>query len=188
MTVVVGSCRLPLVVPEAALDPTVRAVYAEIERELGFGIVPNVFRALASQPEVLRSVWQLFRTTMLAGELPRIVKEMVGVVVSAAHESEYALAVHLHSLDVQGVAAEALRALAAGDAAVPGMAPSTAAILSLARVAAWEGARAVSEDDIAAVRAAGVTTAELAEVIAVIDLFRYVNGFTDLARVPVDAL
>jgi len=28
----------------------------------------------------------------------------------------------------------------------------------------------------------------LAEVFAAIDLFRYINGFTDLARVPVDAL
>src|SRR5579872_1459761 len=90
--------------PAGVVDPTVRGVFLEIERELGFGIVPNVFRAMAGQPAVLRATWDLFRATVLEGELPRIVKEMVGIVVSSANNSEYALKVHLHSLGVQGVA------------------------------------------------------------------------------------
>jgi uncharacterized peroxidase-related enzyme len=183
-----AACRVPLIAPEDAADAAVRAVYAEIERELGFGIVPNVFRALAGQPAVLRAVWDLFRATMLEGDLPRVVKEMVAVVVSAANDSRYALAVHLHSLDVQGVAAGALAALAGGDAVVPGVAPGTGALLRLARVAVRDGARAVTDADLAAAAAAGVGPEELAEAFAVIDLFRYLNGFTDLARVPIDAL
>jgi alkylhydroperoxidase family enzyme len=34
----------------------------------------------------------------------------------------------------------------------------------------------------------GITDEEIGEVFAAIDLFRLVNGFTDLARVPVDAI
>ncbi len=48
--------RLPLIDPTTVTDPTVRAVYDEIERELGFGIVPNVFRAMGEQPAVLRGL------------------------------------------------------------------------------------------------------------------------------------
>ena len=103
-----ATCRL-VVTPARYLvrwhtsDPVVRAVFGEIERELGFGIVPNIFRAMAGQPAVLRATWDLFRATVLQGTLPRAVKEMIGVAVSAANHSPYALAVHMHSLGVQGV-------------------------------------------------------------------------------------
>jgi len=181
-------CRFPLLDPAASTDPVARAVYAEIERELGFGIVPNIFRAMGGQPAVLRATWDLFRATVLEGQLPRIVKEMVGIVVSAANNSEYALKVHLHSLGVQGVAEGTLAALAAGSAEAPGVAPGIAALIRLAHRAARHGPLAVTDADVAAAYAEDITVEELAEVVAAIDLFRYINGFTDLARVPVDAL
>lgn len=184
----VASCRFPLVTPEEATNPLVRAVYAEIERELGFGIVPNVFRALAGQPAVLRATWDLFRAVVLEGELPRAVKEMIGIVVSAANQSEYALRVHLHSLGVQGVGHATLAALAEGAAETPDLAPSVAALLRIAYTAAHRGPLAVDEADLAAARGEGITDMELAEAFAAIDLFQYVNSFTDLARVPLDAI
>src|SRR3954471_7446262 len=98
--------RFPLVSPDAITDPLARRVYAEIEGELGFGIVPNVFKAMATNPPFLEANWNLFRATVLQGLLPRVLKEMIGVVVSAAHDSPYARLVHLHSLGVQGVADE----------------------------------------------------------------------------------
>ncbi len=181
-------CRFPLIDPAAATNPVVRAVFDEIERELGFGIVPNLFRAMAIQPNVLRATWDLFRATVLEGELPRIVKEMIGIVVSAANHSEYALKVHMHSLGVQGVAEGTLSALAAGADEVGGLAPGVQAIIMFAHKAAHAGPLAVTEADLSAVYEEGVSPEELAEICAAIDLSRYVNSFTDLARVPVDAL
>ncbi|HVA91230.1 MAG TPA: carboxymuconolactone decarboxylase family protein [Chloroflexota bacterium] len=182
------SCRFPLVDPAAVNDSTVRAVFEEIEQELGFGIVPNLFRAMANQPAILRATWNLFRATVLQGELPRVIKEMVGIVVSAANGSEYALRVHMHSLGVQGVARETLALLAEGASRVTAVSPSMAAIVQLAHTAAHDGPLAVTETEYAAIEEAGITAGELAEVFAAIDLFQYVNSFTDLARVPVDAI
>lgn len=180
--------RVDLIDPVTVTDPVVRAVYSEIEQDLGFGIVPNVFRALGGQPAILRAVWDLFRATILHGLLPRTVKEMVAVVVSAGNGSEYALRVHLHSLGVQGITEGVLAALEAGDMTMPGLAPSVVALIGLARKAVQHGPRAIMEADIAAVEATGITRAELAEVFATIDLFHYLNSFTDLARVPIDAI
>lgn len=182
------TCRVPLIDPATVSDPVVKSVFAEIERELGFGIVPNIFRALAGQPTILRATWDLFRAVVLQGVLPRAVKEMVGVAVSVANKSEYALKVHLHSLGVQGVHSGVLTTLAAGGVDVEGLAPSVAAIIRLAHKAAHHGPLAVDDADIAAAQEEGVTDAELAEVFAAIDLFQYVNSFTDLVRVPVDAI
>jgi uncharacterized peroxidase-related enzyme len=184
----VEACRFPLVDPREATNPVVRDVYAEIERELGFGIVPNVFRALAGRPAMLRATWDLFRAVVLEGELPRVIKEMIGIIVSAANRSEYALRVHLHSLGVQGVGQAALAALAEGAEEVPGMAPSVAALLRIAYIAAHQGPLAVSEADLEPARAEGITDEEIGEAFAAIDLFQYVNSFTDLARVPLDAI
>ena len=63
-------------------DPRVARVFHEIETELGFGMVPNIFKSMAENPAALAAHWAMFKHTILEGELPRIVKEMVGVVVS----------------------------------------------------------------------------------------------------------
>ena len=71
-------------------DPVVRRVFHEIETELGFGMVPNIFKSMAESPSALAAHWAMFKHTILEGQLPRIVKEMVGVVVSSVNRSEYA--------------------------------------------------------------------------------------------------
>lgn len=182
-----AAARFPLV-DVANADPAARGVFGEIERELGFGMVPNIFRAMAVQPAILRATWDLFRATILQGELPRVVKEMIGVVVSATNGSEYALKVHLHSLAVQGVAEITLAALAEGSDTARDLPPSVAAIIALAHKAARLGPRAIEQADIDALEAEGIGARELSEIFAAIDLFQYINGFTDLARVPIDAL
>lgn len=93
----------PAPAPAAETDPTVRRVFGEIQGELGFGIVPNIFRSMAAHPALLAANGEKFRQTILVGALPRTVKEMLGVIVSDHNRSQYARLVHLHSLSVQGV-------------------------------------------------------------------------------------
>ncbi len=71
-----------LVEPATATDPLARQTFDEIQRELGFGMVPNIFRSMGSNPALLSANWQKFKSTILEGSLPRTVKEMIGVVVS----------------------------------------------------------------------------------------------------------
>lgn len=182
------ACRLALIRPADASNPIVQTVFGEIERELGFGIVPNIFRAMANQPPVLRTTWDLFRATVLHGNLPRTVKEMIGIVVSAANGSAYALAVHMHSLGVQGIAESTLASLASGATTASGLPPSVAAIIRVAHKAAHSGPLAVEDSDISELSAEGLDSQEIAEVFAAINLFQYINSFTDLCRVPIDAI
>lgn len=182
------ACRFPLIAPTDVFHPTVREVYTEIERELGFGIVPNIFRAMANDPATLRATWDLFRATVLQGTLPRIVKEMIGIVVSVSNNSEYALKVHLHSLSVQAVDQEVLAALASGSGKIAGVAPSVAAIIAFAHKVAYDGPQSIDDADVFALEKEDITQTELYEIFAAIRLFQYVNNFTDLAKVPVDAI
>lgn len=52
-------------------DPRARAVYDEIQADLGFGMVPNLFKSMARNPVLLAANWQRFRATILDGVLPR---------------------------------------------------------------------------------------------------------------------
>ena len=179
--------RFSMPPPGEVDDPVVTRVYGEIERELGFGIVPNVFRAMASSPPFLEANWNLFRAIVLHGALPRVLKEMIGVVVSAVHESDYARLVHLHSLSVQGVSEGVLAALTRGSVEIEGLNPLTAATLRFARRAA-ERPAGLTDADFALLRGVGLSEEEILEVIAAIQVFTAINLFTDAADVELDQI
>ena len=168
-------------------DPIVARVYKQIEAELGFGIVPNVFQAMAEMPLFLESMWGMFRGVVLQGRLPRVVKEMIGIVVSYTHGSAYARDIHLHSLTVQGLDKDVLGVLARGDTPTRGMAPAHAATLAFARIAALSPTAIPDASRESLVRA-GLDSEEILEVIATIALFSAINAFTDTAKVKLDSV
>lgn len=179
--------RFPLVAPAEATDSVTRRVYAEIESELGFGIVPNVFRAMGSCPWFLEANWNAFRATVLHGSLPRLVKEMIGVVVSTVHGSSYARLVHLHSLGLQGVADDVLQALSNGETDCPSLSPSTVAVLRFVQKAAQRPG-GMTAGDLASLTEAGLSSDEVFEVLATVQVFSAVNLFTDVADVELDRI
>ncbi len=170
-----------------SLHPVVEGTYREIEAELGFGMVPNVFRAMAVKPHFLAANWKLFKSVVLEGRLPRVLKEMVGIVVSCVHDSPYARDVHLHSLTVQGVDRDVLAVLSRGERPASGLAPAQQAVLELAYAAATKPG-AIPAAAFAAVRDAGLDDEEVFEVLTAVQLFTAVNMFTDTAAVKLDAL
>lgn len=93
----------------------VQQTFEQIEQELGAGMVPRIFQLLEPQPMMLIHLWGQFRAIILRGHLPRVLKEMVGLVVATATHCDYVKEVHLHSLSLQGMDAEALEAVKQGD-------------------------------------------------------------------------
>lgn len=89
--------------------------FEQIEQELGAGMVPRIFKLLEPQPMLLAHLWGQFRAIILLGHLPRVLKEMLGLVVATATNCEYVRVVHLHSLTLQGVDKKALEAVNRGD-------------------------------------------------------------------------
>jgi uncharacterized peroxidase-related enzyme len=178
--------RFPLVAESDARDPVVAAVYEEIRQELGFGMVPNIFRSMAICPWILRAHWDKFRATILQGSLPRTTKEMVGVLISRANNSEYAYSVHLHGLSVLGVADQVLAQLAEDWQRCP-LPEREKHILQFGLLAGTDPL-SLTDADFGTLRAHDLTDAEIFEIIASADLFASVNVYTDSAGVEVDQL
>ncbi|RZT77969.1 AhpD family alkylhydroperoxidase [Micromonospora violae] len=95
----------------AATGPTA-AVYQQL-REDFLGPLPT-FQALSAVPEVLAATWALMREALLAGDAPRVDRELVAAAVSQANRCQFCIDAHvllLHALGEPGLA----EAVARGD-------------------------------------------------------------------------
>lgn len=178
--------RVPIIEYADLSDEKAKRVYEEIRAELGFGIVPNLFKSMGSNPDFLETSWHKFRDTVLKGELPRTLKEMIGVAISQANKSEYALRVHLHGLSALGMSEEVLRTLVSDFEACPLPDRQKAAI----RFGLLAGTKPLELNDthFEDLREHGMDDTEIFEILATANLFTGVNQYTDAVALEIDAL
>lgn len=167
-------------------DPKVKLIYDQIIAELGFGIVPNLFKSMATNPDVLEANWKKFKATMLQGSVPRTLKEMIGVAVSQANNSQYALQVHLHGLSALGMSEEVLRLLVSDFDACP-LPVREKAVIEFGLLAATQP-KALTAEKYASLQRLGLDQAEIFEIISTANLFTAVNQYTDAIGLEVDKL
>jgi AhpD family alkylhydroperoxidase len=101
---------MPLVpyVTENTAEGLVKEVFDDIKATRGLDRVPPFWRAIAHQPEYLRTEWEKLKAIMSSGVIDRKVKEMIAVAVSATNNCDYCLQSHT----------DMLRALGATDAEI----------------------------------------------------------------------
>jgi uncharacterized peroxidase-related enzyme len=178
--------HFPLQEYDQVTDPKTKAVYDEILAELGFGIVPNVFKSMAVNPDLLEANWKKFRATILQGDVPRTLKEMVGVAISQANNSPYALNVHLHGLSALGMSEEILRTLVSDFVACP-LPEREKAVITFGLLAATNPQN-LTVTDYQHLYELGLDQSEIFEIVATADLFTSINRYTDTISLEIDAL
>ncbi|OCR00867.1 carboxymuconolactone decarboxylase [Oscillatoriales cyanobacterium USR001] len=178
--------HFPIVEYDQLTNTKAKEVYEEILTELGFGIVPNLFKSMAVNPDILEANWKKFRSTILEGDLPRTLKEMVGVAISQANNSQYALNVHLHGLSALGMSEEILRTLVSDFANCP-LPERDKAVISFGLLAATNPLD-VTANHYQNLRDLGLDDLEIFEIIATADLFSFVNRYTDSIALEIDVL
>ncbi len=176
----------PLQEYDTITDPQTKDIYEEILAELGFGIVPNLFKSMAIHPNFLESTWKKFRSTILQGDMPRTLKEMIGVAISQANNSQYALKVHLHGLSALGISEEILETLVSDFDNCP-LPEREKAVISFGLKAATSP-QALTSNDYAHLQELGLDLSEIFEIIATANLFTSVNQYTDAIGLEIDAL
>lgn len=169
--------------------PDAGETFDQIERELGVGMVPRIFRLLEGQPVLLAHIWGQFRTIVIRGTLPRVLKEMVGIVVATATHCEYVRVVHLHSLTVQGADKMALDTLSRGEYESLSLSAAVRKVIRFAVLAArthasyaapdtdWDMLRA---ETMTALAETGLDDAEKAELVLTVALFEQICTIANL--------
>ena len=178
--------HFPIQEYDQVTDPKVKAVYEEILAELGFGIVPNLFKSMAISPDFLEASWKKFRATIFQGSVPRTIKEMIGIAISQANNSQYALQVHLHGLSALGISEEVIQTLVSDFANCP-LPEREKAAISFGVLAATKPHK-LTNADYQHLQEFGLDQEEIFELIATANLFTALNQYTDAIALEIDDL
>lgn len=95
-------------VDENTTHPKVRAVFDDIKETRKVARINNFWRALATNPDHLESVWRHLKAVMQPGKLDMRTKEMIAIAVSATNGCAYCINSHTAAAQKLGVDAETL--------------------------------------------------------------------------------
>lgn len=169
--------RITLIDPQNATGTT-GAQLADIKA--AFGIVPNMFKAVANSPAALASMWGSFGA-LGGGRLGAKLGEQIAVAIADRNACHYCLAAHTGLGRKVGATAEEMADAQAGRSADP----RTAAALQFA-IKIVETRAGVTADDVDALRTAGFDDGEIVEIIAHIALNLFTNYINVALNVRVD--
>jgi uncharacterized peroxidase-related enzyme len=156
----------------------VRRSFDVIEKQLG--VVPNMMRTMAQSPRVLEGYLAL-SGALSRGLLPATLQEQIALAVAEANACNYCLSAHTALGRRAGLSDDQLAASREGRAADT----QAHAALQFA-LAVLERRGGVSDEELAHVRAAGVSDAEIAEIIAHVALNVFTNYFNRAADTEID--
>jgi alkylhydroperoxidase family enzyme len=167
----------------AALPPDLRALFQAATIQMGFP--PNDVLVMAHWPDLLRVLGPLVFTVWAPGEVTMELKRLVGLVSSVAGGCQYCVAHNAHGLALEGVPPEKQAAVWVFE---------TSPLFSAAERAALRVARGGSQVP------NGVTDGEMrdllthysprqvAEIVAVVGLFGFLNRWNATLRVALEAV
>jgi uncharacterized peroxidase-related enzyme len=145
-----------------------------------FGFVPNLFRVLGNAPAALEAYFN-FSSALHGGTLDTRVQEQIGLAVAESNLCDYCLRAHVILGRKAGLTedeiADAIHAKAVN--------AKTEAIMKLARGIIVERGE-ISDLALERARAAGLTDAEIVEIVANVVLNIFMNYLDHVARTVVD--
>lgn len=169
--------RITLIDPASATG-TVGANLSQIKS--AFGVVPNMFKAVANSPAALESMWGAFGA-LGTGRIGAKLGEQIAVAVADRNDCHYCLAAHTALGRKAGASAEEMADAQAGHSADPRTAAALAFALKLV-----EKRGSIDATDVDALRAAGFDDGEVVEIIAHVALNLFTNYINVALDVPVD--
>ena len=155
-------------------------VYVQIKKTIGS--VPNTFAAIAAHgPAALKAVLAA-DTVVAAGTLTKRDQEVIKLVISAAGGCDYCVAAHNYLAKLAGVKPEVLKQIREGQPT--GDAKSDALVGFVRKLARSSGT--VSDEDFAAIKAAGYTDAQLVEISLAFATTVFTNVFNRINDTEID--
>jgi alkylhydroperoxidase family enzyme len=171
----------------ADASPEVRGAYDEITETLGSPTVPNFLKALGHNVHALRAVWSMLKETVLDGEIPGLLKQLILFRISINAGNKYCTSLHGHAalnLDPT-LTYDDLVALSGGicSSSLP---PSFPVAIDIVARAALESKSVADprwdfEDQL---RDEGFSETEIDELLAVGFFSVLMNMFTDVYDIP----
>jgi len=170
--------RLPQIDPSTA---TGRAADLLAQVHKALGLTPNMTKVMASSPALLQGYLAL-AGALGTGELPAAIQERLAIATAEYNGCEYCLSAHTYiGANISGVSEDELDRARSGESTDAHI----AALLALSN-AVLDSRGAVDDAALSAAHDAGVTDAEIGEVVGHIALNVLTNYFNVLTQVDND--
>ncbi|MEU7790325.1 carboxymuconolactone decarboxylase family protein [Amycolatopsis sp. NPDC049159] len=169
--------RIDLVDPDRITDQRAETL-SEIKG--AFGLVPNMFRAVANSPAALTSMWSQF-AALGTGTLGAKLGEQIAVAIADRNRCDYCLSAHTMLGKKAGATTEEMTTAQTGHSTDP----RTDAVLKLATALVDHRGR-LGDTDLQSARDAGLTQEEIVETVAHVALNVFTNYINVALEVPVD--
>jgi alkylhydroperoxidase family enzyme len=78
-------------------SPEVRAIYDEIMDTMGTTSVLNFLQALGHNPHALRGIWSMLKESVIEGEIPALLKQLILFKISTIAGNQYCTKLHGHA-------------------------------------------------------------------------------------------
>ena len=166
--------------------PEVREAYEDFQRATGAFSIPNWMKSTGHSGHVARSYWEKAKGSLICGQLPAILKELIVFVVSAANNAKYCTAYHGHSvlsLDTS-LSHDDLCKMARDIETVERPAAQQVAMRFAQKMATR--ADAVTDEDFEALADVGFSQEQISEILNVIDLAVMFNCYTKALNLELD--
>jgi uncharacterized peroxidase-related enzyme len=146
-----------------------------------FGVVPNMSRTMGNSPALLEGYLN-FSAALDHGTLGAKTNKLIALTVAESNQCNYCLSIHtylgVNLLKIDAVALNEARSGKANDA-------KTQAILIFAKALVSKNGL-VNDADVNAVKAKGVTEAEVGEIVGQVALNTLTNYFNNTANTEID--
>ena len=170
--------RIPLLDPATA-SGTIKDIFTATQGKMG--MIPNLYRVLGHSPAAL-SAYLTINDQLARASLSAVVREKIALVVSQRNRCGYCISAHsLMANKMLGVPETEVTLAREGRGAD---AHETALLTVAARMVENRGW--LSDAEVAAARADGVTDPEFVEIVALVAALTFSNYTNHLAHTPLD--
>lgn len=168
-------------------SPDVRSIYDETMREMGISFVLNWFKCQGGNATLLRGNWEKLRATMLRGNIPFVLKQLI--MYNISHQKGCTYCAHAH-----GVIANSLGSTILGTETnlritenldselIP---PAYKAAIQITTACALDPG-STSDHHFEKLSDEGFTLEEVQELMALADLTNMINTIAEIAGIGID--
>src|SRR6266404_7364813 len=155
-------------------------IYSQIKKAIGS--VPNTFAAIAAHGPAALKAMLAADTVVAAGTLTKRDQETIKLVISGVAGCDYCVAAHNHLAKLAGIKPEVLKQIRKGQST--GDAKRDVLVGFVRKLAQSSGT--VSDEDFAAIKAAGYSDAQLVEISLAFATTVFTNVFNRINDTEID--
>lgn len=167
-------------------DSNVKEIYNDVKQTLQSTRLPNWIKAMGTNENILRANWEKTKGTLIKGELPYLLKELIIFVISVKRSSQYCSQFHAHMALRQDKTLTFQDLLNLVEGKEYESMPASYKVAIDVAVDAAMSPNTVTDEDFQKLIDHGFTRGEIQEIFAQADLAVMFNTISSAACLPIE--